>query len=116
MNILKEILANIANTNERRAQIRIETIECIGSMINTIRAESGFLTETDKIMEYFIKLAQELDPTDLERSAILDVYCQVSSYLRYDFVKYMPYIFEDLLRLMETEVGLIQDKQQQVDI
>ncbi len=116
MNLLKEILANIANTNERRAQIRIETIECFGSMINTVRADDGFRTETDKMMEYFIKLAQELDPSDLERSAILDVFCQVSSYLRDDFVKYMPYIFEDLLRLMETEIGLIPDKQQQVKI
>ena len=110
MHILKELLANIANTNERRAQIRIETIECIGFIINTIRAEPGFLVETDKIMEYFIQLAQQLDPSDLERAAILDVYCQVSSYLRSDFLKYMSYIFEDLLRLMEVEIGLVPDK------
>lgn len=110
MPILKQLLENVPNTDEKRAQIRVSTIECLGAIITSVRKEAGFEQEIDQIMEYLITLQQKLDKNDIEHAAIFDVYCKVSFQLRHNFTKYMPFIFEIIIEQTKIKVGLISDK------
>jgi len=111
MPLLKELLSQIPNTNERRTQIRVETIECIGFILGSVRHEEGFQEAIDQLMEYFINLEQILDKNDIEHTAIIEVYCQISSYITHGFAKYMPLVFEIITQKLENENELILEKQ-----
>jgi hypothetical protein len=106
MSVLKKLLDNIPNIDEKRAQIRIGTIECIGFIILSARNEQDFIKEIDQIMEYLFNMQQKLHKNDVEHAAIIKVYCCIANNLQYSFAKYMPSIFEKILLLLETDVEL----------
>lgn len=115
MSMLKNLLENIPNTDEKRAQIRIGTIECIGFIILSARNEQDFVKEVDQIMEYLFNMQQKLHKNDVEHAAIIKVYCCIANNLQHSFSKYMPFIFEKILLLLETDIELAPEENKNAD-
>lgn len=107
MPALKKLLDTIPNEDETQTRIRLTAIETMSFVMTSIRNEDRFINEADQYMEYFITLQNKLEPEDPEHGPILDFYCQLSSYMRENFVKYMPFIYPKVLSMLEIKVKFV---------
>jgi len=107
---LKHILDTIPNTDEKKTNIRLSAIECMGFIMTSMRTLEGFEQEVDAMMEYFIGHQKKIPKDDPEQAVIMDAYSQVSSHLKEKFDKYMPHIFPGVLEALDIEVKLVTHK------
>ncbi len=112
---LKQLLDTIPNTDEKHTNIRLNTIECMGFIITSMRNLDGFATEVDQMMEYFVNHQNRIAKDDPEQACIMDVYTQISSHMNEGFAKYMPHIFEDILKAYDIEVKLATHKDSNIE-
>ena len=101
---MKLLLQNIPSEDETQVRLRLVAIETMSFLIGTIKDEERFINECEQIMDDFIKLQSTLDMDDAQHGPIMDFYCQVSAYMRENFVKYMEYIYPKVLEFLKMKV------------
>jgi hypothetical protein len=101
---LQKLLEITPNVDEKQTKIRLGAIECIGYIVTSIRNREGFSEEVNKVVAYFSTLKKKLEKGDAEHGSILDIYSQISSHMKEQFAKYMPAIYEDVLKDLDTEI------------
>lgn len=112
---LKNLLNNISPEDEAKANIRLITLETITFVISSIRHQDNFISEIEGLMEQFIQTLNNKEDHDPENGAIIDFFCQMSANLNENFEKYIPFIFDKILSILNSKVKVLSDATSSVE-
>lgn len=104
---LKTILANTPNETRQQRDLKSNTIQCIGFLLEAVKdKQDEFRQDAIEIAQAFMSLLQPgvLKDDDPQVSSILSSLTQVSAILKNDFLPFMPNLMQKLLNDVVADV------------
>ena len=113
---LKQIITTTPNENTHQRDLRSNTIQTIGFLLDAIKGDTdnihSFREDAKEIVEIFSKLLNSgtITDDDPQVTAITNALTQAAAVLKEEFAPYMPDIMDKLLRGTKVEVDFkLQD-------
>ena len=104
---LKTILANTPNETRQQRDLKSNTKQCIGFLLEAVKdKQDEFRQDAIEIAQAFMSLLQPgvLKDDDPQVSSILSSLTQVSAILKNDFLPFMPNLMQKLLNDVVADV------------
>lgn len=104
---LKTILSTTPNDTKQQQELKSNTIQCIGFLLEAVKEKQDeFKEDALEIAKAFMTLVQPgvLKEDDPQISSILQSLTQVSAILRNDFLPFLPNLLERLLNDVQSNV------------
>lgn len=111
---LKHIILNTPNETNSQRDLRSNTIQTIGFMMDAIKNTEenvdSFKEDGKEIVGIFSKILDEIKDDDPQVTAITNAFCQIAAVMKEDFAPFLPNIMERLIAGTRSEVDFkLQD-------